>query len=315
MKPNILRKVGAALVIALVVIILVSVAAQIWNARSIGTTTVASKSLLYGRAIISGGAPSVAVMNEAAVQPEMMPPIYQPPGAGAQDRSTVDQKIITTGSVSIRVDNATKRLDEIKTIAKDKGGFVASSNLNDVNGTKSGSITLRIPSAKYDETVAAVKKLALVVFDESSNAEDVTAQFVDLNARLKAAQAEETQYLEILKRAYSIEDTLKVTAQLGDVRSRIEQMQGQLRYLNDRTDYATLTIQLTEETHVQVPTRNWKPLETIKAAFASLVSALQVLVDTLITAIIFLVGFLVPILLVLWLIYLGVRAVWRKFSK
>ncbi len=187
--------------------------------------------------------------------------------------------------------------------------------MNDNNGVKSGSITIRIPEAKYDETVAAVKKLALVVFSESSNANDVTAQYIDLNARLKAAQAEEAQYLEILKQARTVQDTLQVTAQLADVRSRIEQLQGQLRYLSDQTDYATLTVSLTEEAHVEVPTRTWKPWETFKQSLRGLVTALQVLVDVLITGAVFVIGFLLPILVVLALIAWCIRALWRRFRK
>lgn len=240
------------------------------------------------------------------------PSPYPAPGAGTADRERIGPKIIRNGSLTLRVDDVEKRAEELKTLALSKNGFVASSNISDVNGVKNGYLTIRIPSDKFDETVAAAKKIALVVFNESSNADDVTAQYVDLDARLRAAKAEEAQYLEILKQARSVEDTLNVSARLADVRTRIEQIQGQLRSLNDQTDYATLSISLTQSARVEVPTRTWKPLETMKEALRVLVIALQSLIDVIITGVIFLVGFLLPIILVIAIVAWIIRAIWKK---
>lgn len=262
-------------------------------------------------------APAVGMMAPGSpeMMPSPMPPIWDDSGASIKDREAIDAKIIRNGNLSLRVDDAEKRMEEAKALAKQLNGFVASSNLRESNGVKTGYITVRVPSDKYDMLVAESKKLAVLVLSESSDAEDVTAQFVDLEARLKSARSEESQYLEILKTAKSVEDTLKVTQALNEIRSRIEQMQGQLRYLTDRTDYSTLNITLTEETRIQAPTKLWKPLETIRQAFQGLIESLQGLVDFLIALAIYGLGFILPVILLVYLAYRLGKWLFRKMFK
>jgi hypothetical protein len=264
-------------------------------------------------------APSMVARDEAGLidmdasfyAKPIMPPVTTP-GAGPEDRERVGQKIIRNGSLVLRVDDASKRLEEARAITEQAGGFVASANLNDRAGIKTAYLTLRIPTDKFRATADALKRLASTVFDESESGQDVTDQYVDLEARLKAAKAEEAQYLEILKSARSIEDTLNVTARLADVRSRIEQMEGQMRGLEDRTSYATLTVTMTEEARVEAPTRVWKPGETLKEAMRALVESLQSLVDALIAFVVFFIGLVLPILIVLGLIAWFVRWMIRR---
>lgn len=270
----------------------------------------------------SGSAPTAFMMGRSEVgtvstdavyyDKSMMPPVPITPGAGPEDRAAVGQKIIRTGSLTLRVDDAAKRLEEVRVITEQAGGFVASANLNDQAGLKTAYATLRIPTDKFRATTDTIKKLASTIFDESENGQDVTDQFVDLDARLKAAKAEEAQYMEILKNARSIEDTLNVAARLGEVRSRIEQMEGQMRGLDDRTSYATLTVTMTEEARVEAPTRVWKPGETLKEAMRALVESLQSLVDALIAFAVFFAGLVLPILIVLGLIAWIVRVIIRR---
>lgn len=310
-------------VIATVAILFILVLALAWRSNNSSSGYGVSQSrdsLNYASDMMEAGASGKAMAPSMAVaSPEMMPspmpPIWDGSGASIQDREAVDAKIIRTGSLSLRVDDAEKRMEEAKGLAKQFNGFVANSNLSERNGVKTGYIAVRVPSDKYDMLVAEAKKLAVLVLSESSDAEDVTAQFVDLEARLKSAKAEEAQYLDILKQAKNVEDTLKVTSALNEVRSRIEQMQGQLRYLTDRTDYSTLNISLTEETKIQVPTKTWKPLETVRQSFQGLIIALQGLVDFLIGLFFYGLGYLLPVGLLVYLAYRLARWLWRRLRK
>lgn len=313
-------------VVATVVILFVLVLLLAWRSGSgtSGSGVSQSRDAAMNESMMDyGGSSKLAVSSIAMpgmatpeIAPAPMPPIYDGSGATIKDRAAVDAKIIRTGSLSLRVDDAEKRMDEAKSLAKQFNGFVANSNLSERNGVKTGYITVRVPSDKYDMLVAETKKLAALVLSESSDAEDVTAQFVDLEARLKSAKAEEEQYMAILKQAKNVEDTLKVTQSLNEVRSRIEQMQGQMRYLTDRTDYSTLNITLTEETKIQLPTKTWKPLETLRQTFQGLIVSLQGLVDFLIGLVIYGIGFLLPIFLLLYLAYRLGKWLFRKmFAK
>ena len=257
--------------------------------------------------------PGIAV-SDMAVEESMIPiePPFPPgPGATPQEREEIGERIIRNGRMSIRVDDVETRLVEVQEIVESAGGFIADSNVSERNGAKSASLTARVPSNQFEQIRAQVRDVASTVFNESSHADDVTDQFVDLEARLKAARAEESQYLAILERATTIEETLQVTAQLGQVRSRIEQMEGQLRYLTDRTDYATLTISMTEEARVDIPTDEWRPGEVLRQSIRDLVVLFQSLINFLITALIFIVGLVVPVALFIWLIVWGVKRIMK----
>lgn len=325
-RPHTVRTIVLT-VITTVVILFILVAALAWrsyNLTSSGSGLVRGPNTVAGESMMDyGGSSKVAVSSMGLASPgapEMMPsPSPIPPidtnGASIKDRAVIDAKIIRTGNLNLRVDDAEKRMEEAKALAKQLNGFVASSNISERNGVKTGYITVRVPSDKYDTLVSEAKKLAVLVLSESSDAEDVTAQFVDLNARLKSAQSEEEQYLNILKQAKSVEDTLKVTQALNEVRSRIEQMQGQLRYMTDRTDYSTLNISLTEETKIQAPTKTWKPLETLRQAVQGLIESLQGLVDFLIALAIYGLGFILPVILLVYLAYRLGKWLFRKMFK
>lgn len=235
--------------------------------------------------------------------------------APPEDRARVGERVIRNGSLTIRVDDTERRLTEARAIAAAEGGFVANASVTERNGVRSAQLTVRVPQDVFDRTMTRLKELASTVFNESTNTEDVTAQFVDLEARLNAARAEEAQYLRILERANTIEETLQVTARLGDVRARIEAMEGQLRYLRDRTEYSTINVTMTEETRVQAPTPTWRPGETLRESLRELVISLQGLADFLITLGVFLLGLVLPVALGIMLVVWIVRALWKKFRS
>lgn len=254
--------------------------------------------------------------DKAVIAPTMPSPMPVPgPGATPAEREQLGPRVISTASVSIRVDSAQQKLEQLRAMTVELGGFVAQSNLVDNVGVKTAYATIRMPSNNFETALSRIKAMAETVFNESLSADDVTDQFVDLEARLRAAKAEEQQYLQILQEADTVEDTLQVAARLGEVRSRIEQLEGQLRYLTDRTDYATISVTMTEETQVEVPTREWRPAETFRQAMRALVLALQGLADTAIAGAVFLIGLVLPIVLVIWLIVWIVRGIWRRMMR
>ncbi|MBD3251800.1 DUF4349 domain-containing protein, partial [Candidatus Uhrbacteria bacterium] len=154
--------------------------------------------------------------------------------------------------------------------------------------------------------VSAIKELAILVLHESTQGQDITMEFVDLDANLRNARAEEASYLEILDRSGSIEEVLSVTRQLAQVRGRIEQLEGRMRYLENKTDLATLHVTVTEETRIEVPTRKWRPIEVVRQSFRDLVTGLQGFVDFLIRFAITIIGLLIPVAaFVALLIWLG----------
>ncbi len=220
------------------------------------------------------------------------------------------RKVIKNGSLSILVKKAEEVADGIQAITGRLGGFVGESQIYEVSaGVKSGWITIRIPADRFDEAMAEIKKLAIRVERENVNAQDVTEQFVDLEAQLKNSRAEEAQYLEIMKRAVTVEDTLKVSQQLSIVRGRIEQIQGQLQYLSRQVDMATITVSLTAEADTEIFGIRWRPLLVIKQALRNMLTGFTGYIDAMIGFVFFL-----PVLL-FWVATIAIVAIggWKVF--
>jgi len=214
-----------------------------------------------------------------------------------------EKKIIKTGNLEITVNSVDKTAVLLADIANRVQGFVQSSYIYESeSGAKTGSIVLKVPVAQFEIIFNEIKDLAKVVVREQVSGQDVTEEYVDLQAQLKNSQAEEEQYLEIMKKANEIEDILKVTSALSVARAKIERLQGQLQYLKNMTDMSTLTVELSEETKVASGIGKWQPFETIKQAFKTLISAFQKTIDRLIWILVFGIGFLLPLGVIIWLI-------------
>lgn len=236
------------------------------------------------------------------------------------DGQPTAQRVIKTGELTLRVENAANAMEDVRLRVTTKKGFVESSTISDEGeGPRTGWMTIRIPVTSFDEMMRDLKGIATLVLRETTGGQDVTMEFVDIEANLRNAKAEEASYLEILKRSGDIEDVLAVTQQLANVRGRIEQIEGRKRYMENQTDLATITVTLTEETRVEVPGRTWRPGEVIRQALRDLVESLQELVNFLIRLVIGIIGLLLPIAaltaLLIWIGWKIVRALLSRFRK
>lgn len=236
--------------------------------------------------------------------------------SAGQSDSLDARKIIRNGSLDLLVNDVSQSIDKIGSIVTGVGGFVEkSTQLN--SGGHSASVTARVPAARLDPVIAQIKALATTVDRESVEARDVTREYIDLDARLRNAQAEEAQYLQILKRATTIKDTLDVTEKLADVRGRIEQMQGEMKFLTSQIDMSTLEISLRAEADAAVAGIHWRPLRQAKIAVSEMVAGMADWVDSVVAFFINLpliaVWFLSIVALVV-IVFRVLRFFWRKFG-
>ena len=225
--------------------------------------------------------------------------------AGVFDESglVVDQKVIRTGSLSLHVDDVQESAEDIEAKATEWGGFVQNSNVDRGGDSYYAWMSIKVPADSFDAAMEGLKELSLVVNSESSNAQDVTERYTDLEARLNNLQAEEESYLALLaqsERTDSLEEVLDVTRALSEVRYRIESTQGQINSLDSRIDFSTISINLTEDSNVSAVAEKWRPISTIKDSFSEWVLFLQDSADWLINLVIF--GW--PILLIFIIIWL-----------
>jgi hypothetical protein len=226
------------------------------------------------------------------------------------------RKIVRNGSLELLVNNVGQSIDKIGSVVNGVGGFVEKSTQSN-SGSRSASVTVRVPAARLDSVIAQVKALAISVDRESVEARDVTREYIDLDARLRNAQAEEAQYLQILKRATTIKDTLDVTEKLSDVRGQIEQMQGEMKLLTSQIDMSTLEVSLRAEADETVAGIHWRPLRQAKVALSEMVSGLADWADSVVAFIINLPLIAVWLFSVVFLVVVAVRLVrflWRRFG-
>ncbi len=161
--------------------------------------------------------------------------------------TTIERKLIKNGRVGFQTDDLGKTHQTISKLAKEYKAYIANDDETKEYEQIIHKMTVRIPSVNFDKFLEAVSK-GVEEFDyKEIHAQDVTAEFLDLQVRIKTKKELENRYLEILKRANSVSDLLEVERQLGEVRSDIESMEGQLKYLSNQVDFSTLDISFYKE--------------------------------------------------------------------
>ncbi|MGB7200944.1 MAG: DUF4349 domain-containing protein [Pyrinomonadaceae bacterium] len=164
------------------------------------------------------------------------------------DTAPTDRKIIRNADLSLESESPEETQRRITAIAESHGGFVVESQQtsSDVRATTRDivSMSVRVPSQKFADTLDQIRQTSERVVFETVKGDDVTEEFIDVEARLKAKKALEQQFVEIMKRASNVEDALNVQSQLGDVRSEIERIEGRKRFLENQSSLSTIKIKL-----------------------------------------------------------------------
>jgi hypothetical protein len=148
--------------------------------------------------------------------------------------------IVHTGQLRLEVTDTAAAVDAANGVIAGVGGYVAGSQAENSGTRQSATITYRIPAARWQEALAGLRGLAERVVAESTAAAEVTAQVVDLDARIANLRASEAALQEIMSRAGSIKDVLEVQRELSSVRGQIEQLTAQRDNLAQQAAYGTL---------------------------------------------------------------------------
>jgi hypothetical protein len=155
--------------------------------------------------------------------------------------------VIKTAIVRLELerDGLDQAAREAIAIAERFGGYVSTTQLRDARkGT--GSLELRVPATRFGDALEALRDVGRVQ-SESVAGQDVGQEFVDLQARLRNFEAQETVLLRLMDKSVSVADTLRVQGQLQQVQLEIERLRGRIRYLQDQTDMSTIRVDMTEE--------------------------------------------------------------------
>jgi hypothetical protein len=162
--------------------------------------------------------------------------------------TTVQKKIIHTADIRFKVEEFKKAESAIKARVQAIGGYISNSNQNRQSGNLENTWTVRIPAEKFDIFLGDVEKQSIYIHSKNISAEDVTAEYVDNELRIKSKQKVFERYLELLKQAKNVQEIMAVEEQISVIREEIESKEGRQKYLNDQVSFSTITVSFYQET-------------------------------------------------------------------
>ncbi len=228
------------------------------------------------------------------------------------------EKIIYSSDVKVETTDFEGSIAKVDELLKAVGGWMESSSVNGANfynqsrgyiSSRSASYTLRIPSARFDELMSSLSDLGNIPYTHTYT-ENVTSQYYDTEAHLKAYQTQEARLLEMMEVAETVEDIVILEDRLTELRYRIESLQSTLKSWDRRVSYSTVSLTIQEvqeytpepETKVRYGQRLWHSLRDGLLGVAEFFEELLV----------WFVGAL-PTLLILSVLLLILRPVFKKW--
>ena len=182
-----------------------------------------------------------------------------------------ERMIVRNGDISLVVEDVPTARDEIEQLAVGLGGWVVDSNIYGEEEETRGWISIRVPSEKFDQALTELRALAVRVTSESTSTQDITEEYVDLESRLRNAEATEDQYLALLGKAEEVEDILSIYEALSRIRYEIEQIKGRMQYLEQKSAMSLISVSLVPEVSLGplVPP-GWSASESLNSAIRGL---------------------------------------------
>ncbi|HEU4433512.1 MAG TPA: DUF4349 domain-containing protein [Pyrinomonadaceae bacterium] len=178
----------------------------------------------------------------------------------ASAAEAADRKIIRNANLTMEVNSTSDMQHKVTSIAESHGGFVVTSEAKQRESADPAKRTLdiklvvRVPSERFGSALDSIRGLANTLKEENVTGNDVTEEFIDLEARIRTQKALELQFLDIMKQARKVEDALQVQRQIAEVRTDIEKLEGRKRFLENRSSLSTITVNLETPRQIVVNT-------------------------------------------------------------
>ena len=189
-----------------------------------------------------GGGDSESGPGEGEADPDGAPGGGDGAIAAFQDASRPDLLIIRTGSIAIQVADIDAALAEAGTAISSIGGYESGSRRSGRGDEAHAEVIYRFPASSWEPALVALRDIGEEVIDEQSETTDVSAEVVDIEARIRNLQVTEAAFQSIMDRAAAIDDVLDVQARLTAVRSEIEQLASKAAHLREQAAMSTLTV-------------------------------------------------------------------------
>ncbi len=172
------------------------------------------------------------------IEPVEVASLKRPPSPS----QTTSQKIIKTGNLRFETQDLAKTHQKILDAVRNAKGYVQRDNTGKNYNSHYQNLTIRIPSESFDTVIQTISDGVTYFEEKTISQRDVTEEFVDLNARLKAKRTLEKRYLELLSKAKDVKEMLEIERELSKIREEIEAREGRLQYLQNQVSESTITI-------------------------------------------------------------------------
>ena len=219
-----------------------------------------------------------------------------------ESQIAVPRKIIYTGEIHLACESLDIATEKLESRIKSFGGYIGNASHNGNRGAvRESTWMIRLPAEKFDSFI----KFAVTIGELQSNsrqAQDVSEEFYDVEARLKNKKIEEARLVELLKKSTGkLSEILTVEKELSRVREEAERIEGRLRFLRNQTDLSTITVTIQEIKNFQ-PEGPPTVKTQVARTFDSSIDAMKQLGLAALLFVVAVIPWALPIGLVIWLI-------------
>ncbi|MFV1917710.1 MAG: DUF4349 domain-containing protein [Patescibacteria group bacterium] len=190
-----------------------------------------------------------------------------------------ERLVITNSNISLLVEDVRQVGDRIVDYAVSQGGFMVSTSYNRPTESPFATITVRVPSAKFDEGMDFFRSLAIKVTNENLVGTDVTEEFVDIEARIATLEKTKAKFEEILEKAEKVDEILRVQREIINMQTQIDVLKGRRGALEKNAELSKITVYLsTDELALPyTPDKTFRPGVVFKLAVRGLLNALRII--------------------------------------
>ena len=179
------------------------------------------------------------------------------------------QRVIQTTSLDLEVESLTGAFNRASELARTHGGYVAFADIKTADASVPGSISLRVPSSEHSSLVSSLKEIdGARLRSESVETREISAEYTDLESRLRNLLRTEAQFQQFLTQAKTIDEVLNVNNRLQTTRDEIERVQGRINLYDNRVEYATINLRLTALPAVRAEAGSSTPVDVFSGAWA-----------------------------------------------
>jgi len=192
----------------------------------------------------SGGGSRQEAASDAYRQPQ--PQAKQQPTASQEAEVPIERKLIKRGTLEFETSNVESSHDLITQTVAELGGYIAEDNIYDRDDRLTHILEIRVPADHFDELLRRISENAQNIERKQISVDDVTEEYVDLEARIQSKEALFARYEQLLQQANTVSEMLQIEKEMGALREELESIEGRLRYLKDQVAFSTLRVEYYE---------------------------------------------------------------------